>query len=205
MQPFPGVADIILIPVRIEAGVRLSAAGRAFVADAKTIYTSKKFVLEQRTVQLDGGPHVFDIIRHPGAAVILPLLDNAHVVLIANNRVAVGQELLELPAGTLDAGEAPDVCAARELAEETGYRAGRITPLVTFYSSPGLLSERMHVFVARDLTAGASALEAGEQIQVRTVPLADALDWVRTGRITDGKTMLALLYYDRFGGTARTR
>jgi ADP-ribose pyrophosphatase len=84
------------------------------------------------------------------------------------------------------------------LAEETGYRAGRIEPLVRFYSTPGILSERMHVFVAYELTPGAAALEAGEQIRVVPMSWDDALAAIRAGRISDGKTILGLLYYDRF-------
>ncbi|MBP7745096.1 MAG: NUDIX hydrolase [Phycisphaerae bacterium] len=145
-----------------------------------------------------GTPHHYDIIVHPGAAVILPVLDDGRLVLIRNYRVAVGEELIELPAGTLEPGEAPATCVVRELAEETGYRAGQVTPLVSFYSSPGILTERMHTFVATQLTPGPMELDAGEEIEVTTLTLAEALSAVRAGRITDGKTILALLYYERF-------
>lgn len=162
------------------------------------VFESKKFRVQRRAFERDGSRHVFDIVVHPGAAVILPLLDDGRVLLIHNYRVAVDAELLELPAGTLDPPESPEACAARELAEETGYRAGRLRPLVSFYSTPGIMTERMHVFLATELTPGSTAHEAGEHIRPMPMTQADAMEAIRTGHITDGKTILALLYYDRF-------
>lgn len=172
--------------------------------DVETVFEGYRFRVERRRFRVGERSHVHDIVVHPGAAVILPLLPDGQVVLIHNYRVAAGGELLELPAGTLDPGEAPEVCAARELAEETGYRAGRLVPLVTFYSTPGILTERMHAYLATELTPGPTAHESGEHIRVRPMPRAAALDAVRTGRIVDAKTILTLLYYDRFGGDARS-
>jgi len=162
------------------------------------MFDSRRFRVERWPFEHDGVAHVHDIVVHPGAAVILPLLPGERVVLIHNYRPAAGGELLELPAGTLDAGESPLECARRELAEETGYRAGRITPLVTFYSSPGILTELMHAFLAEDLTSGPTAHEAGEIIRVEVLDLSTALQAIEAGRITDGKTAMTLLYYDRF-------
>lgn len=167
-------------------------------SDGPIVFQSRKFRVQRREFDAGGTHHVFDIILHAGAAVILPVLDDGRVVLIHNYRVAVGEELLELPAGTLDDAEPPETCAARELAEETGYRAGRLEPLVSFFSTPGILTERMHTFVATELRPGPTARETGEQIDVRPMELDEALAAVRSGRITDGKTILALLYYDRF-------
>lgn len=165
---------------------------------SETVFEGRKFGVERRKVEINGRPHVFDIVRHPGAAVVLPILADGRIVLIHNYRVAVGQELLEVPAGTIDNAEPAIECAARELAEETGYRAGRLTPLVTCFSSPGILSERMEAFLATELTPGPTAHESGEQIRVTTMSLGDALDAIRGGKITDGKTILTVLYYDRF-------
>ncbi|MGC4120712.1 MAG: NUDIX hydrolase [Myxococcales bacterium] len=95
-----------------------------------------------------------DVVVHPGATVILPLLDGDRVCLIRNQRVTVGEELLEIPAGTLEPPEPPQECAARELAEETGYRARRWKKLAEFYPSPGVLSEKMHLFLAEELDLG---------------------------------------------------
>lgn len=168
------------------------------MSDQTAVFTGRKFRVERREFVVNGVPHVYDIIVHPGAAVILPVLDDRRLVLIHNYRVAVGEELLELPAGTLAAGELPEQCAERELAEETGYRAGRLEPLVSFYSTPGILTERMHVFLATQLVAGPAACEAGEQIRLAPTPHLEALVAIRDGRIIDGKTILSLLYYDRF-------
>ncbi len=168
------------------------------VTDAEVVFRGRKFRVERRICAVGDGRHLFEIVEHPGAAVILPVLDDGRIVLIHNYRVAVGAELLELPAGTLDDGERPEACAGRELSEETGYRAGRLTPLVSFYSSPGVFTERMHSFLATELTAGSAAHESGEQIRVSPMTLGDALDAVRTGRIVDAKTIVTLLYYDRF-------
>lgn len=168
------------------------------VNDGPIVFASKKFRVQRREFDCAGTRHVFDVVVHPGAAVILPVLDDGRLVLIYNYRIAVDAELLELPAGTLDPPESPQACALRELAEETGYRAGRLEPLVSFYSTPGILTERMHVFLAAELTPGPTAREAGEQIRLAPMAHADALEAIHTGRITDGKTILALLYYDRF-------
>jgi ADP-ribose pyrophosphatase len=172
----------------------------------QTVFEGRLFRVERRVRELDGRRIVRDIVMHPGAAIILPIHADGRVVLIRNYREAVGQELLEVPAGTLDPDETPAACAARELTEETGYTAGRLTPLLTFYSTPGILNERMHAFVATDLTAGAPALEAGEQIRPAEMAFDEALDAIRAGRIVDAKTIVALLHYDRFvrstGGAA---
>ena len=107
-------------------------------------------------------------------------------------------ELLELPAGTLDPPESPLECARRELAEETGYRAGRLAPLLSFYSTPGICDEQMHVFTAHDLTSGPPAPEAGEQIRVVSMTTDEALAAIGDQRIVDGKPIAALLYYNQF-------
>lgn len=144
-----------------------------------------------------------DIMRHPGAAVILPLLDDEHVCLIKNYRIAVEQTLLELPAGTLEPDEPAAVTAARELAEETGYRASSITHLTEYYPSPGVMDERMYVFLATGLTAGEPCREEGEEIENHVVSLAEAKQMIIDGRIVDGKTITALAYYFLFGDPRR--
>lgn len=138
-----------------------------------------------------------DVILHPGAVVILPVLDRDHVCLLRNERFVVQETLLELPAGTLERGEAPAAAAVRELAEETGYQAGRWRKLGEFYPSPGVLSELMHLYVAEHLTPGPMQLEAGEQIEPEIVAFRDALTWVYDGTIRDAKTVIGLLLWER--------
>lgn len=168
-------------------------------AAASLIHKGVKFsVLREPRVDRDGQTRDYDFITHPGAAVILPLLGDGRVLLIANQRPAIGQELLELPAGTLDHDEDPRVCAARELTEETGYRAGKLEPLLSFYSSPGFCDERLHAFLASDLQPGRTALEPGEDIRPVPLELEEALRLIGCGAICDAKSIVSLLWYDAF-------
>jgi ADP-ribose pyrophosphatase len=139
-----------------------------------------------------------EVVVHPGAVVILPLLKDDQIVLIKNRRYAVGQILIELPAGTLEKGEAPMNCAGRELLEETGYLAGRLQPIGNFYTSPGILSEKMYAFAAYDLEKKESALEEGEEIELLPAKLDDAIEMIQLGQIADAKTIATLMIYDRF-------
>lgn len=128
----------------------------------------------------------------------MPLLDDGRVVFVRNYRAAVDETLIELPAGTLDRAEDPQLTAKRELAEETGYRAGNIKHLLTFCMSPGILDEKMHLFLATSLTAGKMDLEAGEDIQPFSCTWEEAMAMVRRGEIHDAKSLVGLLYYERF-------
>jgi len=136
-----------------------------------------------------------DLIRYPGAAVVLPILADGAIVMIRNYRFAVDEELLELPAGLLERGEAPAACAARELTEETGYRAGKIAKLGWFYPGPGTNDELMHSFLATDLSLGKQNLEAYEQIEVEVFEETEVRQMVADGRIHDGKTIATLALY----------
>lgn len=146
-----------------------------------------------------GGDHPREIIVHPGAVVILPWLDDDTVVLIRNQRVAAGGELLELPAGTLEPPpETPDSCAARELIEETGYRAQRIVKLTEFFTSPGICTEVMHVYSAHGLTRVGQDLDEGEAIVPQPTPWSETIKMVRDGTLRDGKTIATILFYHAF-------
>lgn len=171
---------------------------RGIVAPGTLVFESRRFQVRRQEVRTAGGVHVYDIVTHPGAAVILPLLPDDQILLIHNYRPAVGRELLELPAGTLDLPESPRDCALRELAEETGYQAGRLEPLCSFHSSPGFCTELLHVFVATELKPGPTRHEASEQIRLTPMKYAEALAAIGGGQIADGKTIAALLFYDRF-------
>lgn len=166
--------------------------------EAETLLKTQRFaVVRQEYAAPDGRTHVRETIQHPGAVVILPLLDDGRVCLIRNFRIAVGESLVELPAGTLEPPEPPEIAAARELEEETGYRADVIQPLFRFFMSPGILNERMHVYLAAGLREGPSKLEAGELIERLVVGWPEALAMCDDGRIQDAKTIAALLWYDR--------
>jgi ADP-ribose pyrophosphatase len=171
---------------------------------SELLLQATKFKVVRRVFDIPGhGQADREIVVHPGAVVILPLLVDDRVVMIRNQRFAVGQELLELPAGTYEPGESNEDCARRELEEETGYRAGRVEQLCQFYSSPGFTDELLVVFVATDLTLTAQNLDATEQISVELMSYEDALDACLDGQIIDGKTIATLLLYDRRRRTNR--
>lgn len=168
----------------------------------ETLLTGRIFAVERRQYpQDDGSALIREIVVHPGAVAVVPVLADGSIVMIHNFRHAVEQELLELPAGTLEPGEAPADSAARELEEETGYRADTLDPLCEFYTTPGITDERMHVFVARGLTQTTQKLDRGEQIRVEVLPEARVRQMLRAGQIQDGKTIAALgTYYSRRQG-----
>ncbi len=142
---------------------------------------------------------VRDIVRHPGAVAVVPVLEDGRLVLIRNHRVAVDEWLIELCAGKLERGEEPVLAAGRELIEETGYRADTMTALGTFFTSPGFADERMHVFEARGLHAVPQALEDGERIEVILRTPEETMGMIESGEIKDGKTIAGLMLWWRRG------
>jgi ADP-ribose pyrophosphatase len=167
--------------------------------EKQVVYTGKIVRLEVHHLENeeDGKRTRREVVVHPGAVVVMGFLGDK-ILLLRNRRYAVGQILVELPAGTLERGEDPMNCAGRELVEETGYVAGRLKPLGAFFSSPGILSERMYAFAAYDLQQSKQALEEGEELEVFTAGFDEAVQMIRDGQIQDGKTIAALLLYDRF-------
>ncbi|MGH7176707.1 MAG: NUDIX hydrolase [Tepidisphaeraceae bacterium] len=170
------------------------------LGEKQVIFEGRKLRLELHHLRDDdnGKRATMEIVAHPGAVVVLPLLADDNVVLIRNKRHAVNQILIELPAGTLDRNELPMNAAGRELLEETGYLAGKIQPLATFFTSPGILSEKMFAFVARDLEKKHQSLEEGEEIELLERTWEQTMDMVRHGQIADGKSIATLLLYERF-------
>jgi ADP-ribose pyrophosphatase len=163
------------------------------------VFRALRFDVEEVHQRLDDGQLLSrHIVRHPGAVVILPLVDAEHVCLIRNFRIAVNRWLLELPAGTLEPPEPPAVTAARELTEETGYRAKSWEYVHTFRMSPGILDERMYFYVASELTYLDPQREHGEQIENLVLSWSDIDRLLRDGLIEDAKTLVALLWYLRY-------
>lgn len=170
-----------------------------FQLDEETILQTSRFRVDRVRQSFSNGTVVSrEVIRHPGAVVILPIVPDGRVCMIRNFRIAVGQWLLELPAGTLEPGEPPQRTAERELIEETGYRCGTMVPLCSFFMSPGILHEKMHAFVATDLVAGETAREAGELIDNQLFSFDEIDGLLRSQQIQDAKTIATLLFYQRF-------
>ena len=144
-----------------------------------------------------GATAVREFVLHPGAVVLVPVVDADHVCLIRNFRGAVRQTLVELPAGTLEPGEPPLATAARELREETGYTAEKLEEIAAFYMSPGILNERMHLVLATDLSPGEPDRQDNEEIENLVVTWDEAHVMATDGRIQDAKTLVGLLMYDR--------
>src|SRR5688500_15876079 len=168
------------------------------MSEPELLLQTPRFRVVRETYVTSGGDmRSREIVRHPGAVVIVPLLDDGRVCLIRNWRVSVRQTLIELPAGTLEPPEPPQAAAARELAEETGYSAARIELVHHFYPAPGILDEKMHLFLAGGLTPGSPRREAGEEIENLLLPLDEAVALIFRGEIRDAKTLVGLLWAER--------
>ena len=167
------------------------------VVEKQVLYDGKKVRLELHHLKDENGKrHTREVVAHPGAAVILPVLPDGRIMLIRTFRYAVHEHLLELPAGTIDPGETAINCAGRELIEETGYVASKLQLLGTFYSSPGVLSEKMYAYLATGLMPSGGGLDETEQIELQPMPFDDALKMVVANQIQDAKTIATLLLFD---------
>ncbi len=157
----------------------------------------------------DGSSGPLEMVRHPGASAVVPFVDDPgdpdpRILLLRQFRHAAADSFIwEIPAGRLDPGETPEACAARELTEETGRRAGRIDRLITFYTTPGFTDERIHLFAAAELTEGEHRREVDEFMEVHTFRWSKVVRMMESGEICDGKTLLALLYAGSFRGIGR--
>lgn len=170
-----------------------------FLKNSSLVYQGGRFDVRRSEFQTKTGDFKkYEAVIHPGAAIILPLLNHDSIVMIRNHRIAVGETLWELPAGTLEPNEEPVNTALRELAEETGYQADSIRLLTTFYSSPGISNEVMHAFVAENLHFTGQNLDAGEVITPEVLSWKQVLAMIQSGEIRDAKTLVTLLHYRTF-------
>jgi ADP-ribose pyrophosphatase len=165
---------------------------RSRIVQDEVIYTGKVCRVHKIGLKMDTGDVVTrDLIEFGNAVVVVPVLADGSVVLIRNERFAVGENLYEFPAGKIDGDEAPEACAARELTEETGYTAGRLEKLGGFYSCPGAVTEYLHAFAATELTEGPQMLEEYERIEIELAGPGRIDDMIRSGELHDAKSISA--------------
>lgn len=172
--------------------------------NTRRVYTGRVLNLDIDTVRFpDGSSGELEIIRHPGAAAVVPVLSDPKgpdpvLLMLRQFRYAAGGPLWEIPAGRLDHDETPEECARRELREEAGVEAGRLARLTTIWTTPGFTDEAIHLFWASDLKRTEHAREPDEFIEVVPTPLSEVLKGIRDGEIRDGKTVAAILYMAGF-------
>lgn len=166
------------------------------LVEHKEIYTGDRISLYRDSyVTPDGHIATKDIVYHRGAAAMLAIDDEEKILFVRQYRQSAGRETLELPAGTIKKGELPEVCAAREIEEETGYTAARITPLFKMFSAIGFCTEVINVFLCEGLKRTQQDLDEDEFINVERYTLDEAIGLVMSGKICDGKTISSLFYY----------
>ncbi|HEX4153064.1 MAG TPA: NUDIX hydrolase [Steroidobacteraceae bacterium] len=164
-----------------------------------TIASNLKFggrvidVSTERLKYANGREYDIDFVRHPGAAAVVAVDARDRLCVVRQYRHGIADFLWEIPAGKLDRGEAPEACAVRELAEETGVTAQRLSPLGLYLPAPGIFTEVIHLFLAEGLATGAARPDADEELEIDWVPFAEALERVARGEWNDGKTAMALL------------
>jgi ADP-ribose pyrophosphatase len=163
------------------------------IIDSKTVFRGKVFTVSVDTVQEGDATYQRDVVHHPGSAVIIPLFHDETVALVKQYRHPAVRYLLEVPAGTLEEREDPEIGAARELEEELGLVAGRLDLLSEFFVSPGFCEEKMWVYLATELTSTKQNLDQDEIIEVVKISLQEALEMISDGEIQDAKTIIALL------------
>ena len=172
--------------------------------ESQRLYQGRVVNVDQDTVRFpDGSIGELEMVRHPGAAAVVPFLDDPaspdpRVLLIHQFRHAANGLLWEVPAGTLEPGEPPDACARRELSEEAGMEAGKLVRLTTIFTTPGFTDERIHLYLATGLSPVALAREEDEFITVHVKRWSEVGKMIRSGRIKDGKSLCSLMYVNCF-------
>jgi ADP-ribose pyrophosphatase len=162
--------------------------------ESRLVHDGKVVRLSVDRVELPNGSVTeLEVIRHQGAAAAVPLTADGEVLLVRQYRYATGGWLLEVPAGKLDPGEGPEICARREIEEEVGQRPGRLDALGWIWTTPGFTDEKIWLYLARDLSEGRQDLDSDEVLMTEKVPLVEAVEKVHRGEICDGKSVCALL------------
>src|SRR5437899_4786514 len=197
---FPGVMG--QGRVNKDENMKKSAAGsskKAQILRSTTIYSGPVFgIRRDEVIEPTGVRTTREVITHPGSVVVLPVLPDGKILLIQQYRHATRQYLWELVAGRMDPGETPKVAAARELIEETGYRAKRLRVFLDVFPTPGFLEERMFLLLAEGLTAGEAEPEEDEKIISRAYTREQLEEMIRSGKLRDAKSIAGILYYFRF-------
>ncbi|MBI2743311.1 MAG: NUDIX hydrolase [Chlamydiales bacterium] len=175
-----------------------AALEKSTKVESRIVHKGHTLDIRVDTFILKGKQRQWDVILHPGAVAILPINSDGELLLIKQWRRAAERILIELPAGTLDAGEPPDVCAQRELQEETGYRAQELIGLGGFFTAPGFCTEYIHFFIARELTPSYLEADDDEGIDLLPVSLKLALEMIDSGTICDAKTIAGIMRYERW-------
>ncbi len=175
------------------------AKGKAKIVKSEVVYEGPVFGVRRDEVLEPGGLRATrEVVTHPGSVVVLPVLDDGRVVLIRQYRHATRQYLWELVAGRMDPGETPKRAAARELLEETGYRAKRFSVFLDVFPTPGFVEERMFILLAEGLTAGKAQPEEDEKIEARTYSMKELKQMIHRGKLRDAKSVAGILYYTTF-------
>ena len=164
------------------------------IESSETVFRGHLVQLRRDRLRLPQGISIsMEVVVHPGAVAIVPIDDQGRVWFVRQYRHATGESLLEIPAGTLEPGEEPEACAARECREEIGLAAGRLVPLGGFFIAPGYSTEYIHLFLAQDLTPSPLEGDEDEDLELEVIPLNEIKDWVARGDLRDAKTLAGLV------------
>lgn len=167
--------------------------------ESQTVFRGAVFDVERDRLREETGQEIVrEVVRSPGGAGGLPLFADGRVALVRQYRHPAGRELLEIPAGMIEPGELPQVCAEREIEQEIGFRAGRLEKLAEFFPTPGFCAERLYVYLATELTPMTQQLDHDEFVEIVYLPLSDAVAMAQQGTIEDAKTVIALLLAEKF-------
>lgn len=166
---------------------------------SEIVYKGPVFQVRKHIVESYGGESVRDIVEHSGGAIMLAVADDGKILMEKQYRKALEQDFLELPAGKADPGESPEVTAVRELSEETGYTAGEVRHLISFYPTCGYSNEHLHIYICKSLSKGEQHLDRDECIELLWLDADEIIELIGKGEIQDGKTIIGILFARQAG------